>query len=516
MAFVPGFENDLFISYAHNDNEPSLSGEQWVSEFVRLLERALKQLLGDRQDLTIFYDNRRLQSNHELERLRKEVRQTAVFISVCSPSYASGEWTRAELETFVEIMDDDERLFAVEYLPLNEGETHPPPLDKRVPISWHKARGETGVRIPVFPKRDAESYEQLLLDLAVQIKNQLLKMSKSSQREVIASAMPATTLSGVDIDQSLRKVLLAQPTDDLEEDLNRVRVRQHLEQFGIDVYPKRSYPTDGDAFRAAVEADLEVCDVFVQLVTKTPARVLPDLPSGYSLSQYELARAAADDAANADRKIKILQWWSPEVDLSGFKVDLGELCEAALDVERQARLAQHLKLLNSPDLVVTSLQTFKDSVVDACQPVEKPKPAPAPGEETGPPEVFVKADPEDEDVAAVIFEALSDAGVDVIVYMDDEDDPDAAATIQERYEHSDGIFIIYGHADQKSVLGHINRLKKILPGRDKPPLVAFFDAPPPPPEKKKFMISLRGWEQVDCRDGLDPAMLHSIMSELKH
>ena len=46
MAFVPGFEHDVFVSYAHFDNEPDTQEIRWVSRFQADLKVALRQRLG--------------------------------------------------------------------------------------------------------------------------------------------------------------------------------------------------------------------------------------------------------------------------------------------------------------------------------------------------------------------------------------------------------------------------------------------------------------------------------------
>jgi hypothetical protein len=46
MAFVPGYEHDIFVSYAHRDDEPVVEGRGWVSTFVDQLTQLLKMRLG--------------------------------------------------------------------------------------------------------------------------------------------------------------------------------------------------------------------------------------------------------------------------------------------------------------------------------------------------------------------------------------------------------------------------------------------------------------------------------------
>ena len=40
MAYVPGFDHDVFISYAHGDDR------DWINSFMDRLKQTLKRLLG--------------------------------------------------------------------------------------------------------------------------------------------------------------------------------------------------------------------------------------------------------------------------------------------------------------------------------------------------------------------------------------------------------------------------------------------------------------------------------------
>ena len=48
MSYVRNCESDVFISYAHFDNEPMFEGQRgWVEVFHQALEVRLRQLLGE-------------------------------------------------------------------------------------------------------------------------------------------------------------------------------------------------------------------------------------------------------------------------------------------------------------------------------------------------------------------------------------------------------------------------------------------------------------------------------------
>ena len=101
MALVNGYEYDVFVSYAHIDNEPDPFGDAWVDRLVRDLKTAIEQRSGRVGQLELYFDNRRLQGSQPLEQLLESVRRSAVFLAICSPSYANREWTLSELRAFV-------------------------------------------------------------------------------------------------------------------------------------------------------------------------------------------------------------------------------------------------------------------------------------------------------------------------------------------------------------------------------------------------------------------------------
>ena len=124
MAFVNGFENDVFVSYAHADNEVDALGDAWVHQFQQNLSIALKQRLGRGDEINIYFDARRLQGNHPLDEILDSVRKrSALFLAVGSPSYVNRAVdARRARRLRRAISDDQTRLFALERLPLDSGE----------------------------------------------------------------------------------------------------------------------------------------------------------------------------------------------------------------------------------------------------------------------------------------------------------------------------------------------------------------------------------------------------------
>src|SRR5438132_12672930 len=103
MAFVPGFENDIFISYSHIDNVPTIPGKQgWVDFFHGLLAIRTQALLGQPQ-IKIFRDPQLRRVGDFPGQLSENLSTSAVFVCVLSPSYVQSDWCRRELSRFCEV-----------------------------------------------------------------------------------------------------------------------------------------------------------------------------------------------------------------------------------------------------------------------------------------------------------------------------------------------------------------------------------------------------------------------------
>jgi hypothetical protein len=97
MAYVPGFENDVFISFGHIDNEtPS---KDWVTELHGFILGKLRQTCG--KDVQVWRDPR-LDGQDRLEpTLKAQIAASAMFVSVLSPGYAQSQWCGDEVAWFI-------------------------------------------------------------------------------------------------------------------------------------------------------------------------------------------------------------------------------------------------------------------------------------------------------------------------------------------------------------------------------------------------------------------------------
>ena len=99
MSSSSPFERDIFISYAHVDNEVLIEGEHgWVSIFDTALQKRLAQLLGRKPDI---WRDRKLQGNDIFgDEIVDQFPKLKILVSIISPRYMESEWCRKELKKF--------------------------------------------------------------------------------------------------------------------------------------------------------------------------------------------------------------------------------------------------------------------------------------------------------------------------------------------------------------------------------------------------------------------------------
>ena len=98
MAYVPGFQSDVFVSYAHGDDR------EWIVRFVRLLENTLDRRLGTKTEIWIDEDDNRKSRDFSKE-IPGSVKTSGVFLLLPSPTYIRSAYcVDEECRTFADTL----------------------------------------------------------------------------------------------------------------------------------------------------------------------------------------------------------------------------------------------------------------------------------------------------------------------------------------------------------------------------------------------------------------------------
>ena len=138
MAFVPDCEHDIFISYAHIDNDPDPGIDKgWVTTLVGILDTRLPKIVGSRA-VSIWRDQQLSRHDAITPQIVETLRQTAILVVILSPSYLASEWCQRERNAFLnavkERRDAGSRVFLVEFMPVPVEER---PRELRKLLGYH-------------------------------------------------------------------------------------------------------------------------------------------------------------------------------------------------------------------------------------------------------------------------------------------------------------------------------------------------------------------------------------------
>jgi hypothetical protein len=93
MSVVPGFKYDLFISYAHANDQPW----GWVTQFINTLKAELE---CKSREFTIWWDPNLRSGTHVDMEIAEAISESAVFLSVLSLAYGESSYCKSEVEEF--------------------------------------------------------------------------------------------------------------------------------------------------------------------------------------------------------------------------------------------------------------------------------------------------------------------------------------------------------------------------------------------------------------------------------
>lgn len=462
MSFVPDFKHDVFISYASVDNKaPESVPHGWVTYLVTELKRVLAEELGHSQGPAIWMDYELGSNDRITPVLTEAVANSATILIILSPGYLASEWCARERNQFLSdasgFNENGSRVFLVEKNNIDWDEKPEEIRDIKGKAFWTRdtTNNEVNTLAVPCPTPDEREYYRRVTYLARDLADQLRDMRQDSE----------DSLGGQNEDQP--QVLLAEVTDDLSE--KQEEVRSYLQQHGITVVDK-FYPTEPTALREALGEDLAECTLFVQLISDLTGRCPKGADKGYPYLQFEVAQEAG---------VKILQWYSPDLDVDG------------LDDDSQKAL------LLEPTVISEPFEHFKARVAEQA----KPKPELITVEQTES-LIFVNYGGDDRNLAQEVGTVAGDMGLDYTLPVTSGSPSEIRQTMENCMRESDAMVLLYGQVPETWVVQQLLQFRKFrnLKGEPRKGLAVYEG---PPSHKESLGMKLADMHILDCRDGTD-------------
>lgn len=469
-VYVPNYKHDIFVSYAHVDNEP-LTGAQkgWVTMLINDLKIFLGKKLGSPDAFSLWMDDELRGNATVTPHVIKQLEGAATLVLILSPAYLISQWCHLERSLFLAKVDKNAGcLFIVEH----DQVERPAELSDLLGYKfWHL--DDTGKpRILGIPKPKPEEFEyyQILDDLARQLADKLKELKAQAKTIPATTSIPMNSKS-TEVTPSPRTnstvasslvpsatLFLAEVTADLEE--YRHEMKRSLEQQGLRILPDKTYSFT--TLQQSLDQDLSECHLFVQLLSdKTDHFHYPQF-------QYERAQAAG---------LPILQWRDPALSLASIADPT------------------HCALLEGSTVIASDLMEFQTYIIKHLTP--QPKPI---FELANDALVFVNAAPEDMPLAHQIKDILDTYGIGYSLPLDISVTTKATEIrqyLEQNLLYCDAVIVLYDHTSVVWVNEQLLYCRRMQRRRDQPlKVIAVYNTPST--NKPPLNIKLPNMRILDC------------------
>jgi hypothetical protein len=258
MTYIgnPNWKFDIFFSYARLNDRAGLLTPAWVTTFRDELLRELGDWLGEPIEDLFDVETKETPTDKSFERWAS---QSAIFVPIFTPSFFNSNWCPGEIAAFKRVHGGIDNVVAVQPIPLTDFSK----LDGIIPVQFFDSR-----------ERDPERFEWSSPEAKKALstfRKRLIKKLNDLRTEARAVRAPDADL----VDPSAFKVFIAYNEDEDELKRRGKKIAANLEKMeispGVAVIGQGSFDEImPDKRQQALEAALNKCDLFVQLIGAEP------------------------------------------------------------------------------------------------------------------------------------------------------------------------------------------------------------------------------------------------------
>jgi hypothetical protein len=491
------YKNEIFISYAHLDNETAIQGQNgWINDFHRALEVRVAQLLGRKP--TVWRDPKLTGNDLFADTIAEQLGQTAVLVTILSPRYIKSDWCRREFHSFCNTCAQStssspgtkSRVFKVVKTPLPDSLEFDlqPLLQPLLGYEFFKVDSQSGhfheLDLAFGPAAMADYW--LRLDDLAQDVAKLLDSILGEVKEAYAPDRPS--------------VYLAETSFDVREQYSSIR--RDLERKGYLVLPQQSLPLEAEKVQSFICEQLSQCAISVHLLGSHYGVV----PDGSALSLAEIQHEVAIQCAQQKSLIRLV--WIPP----GVKAE---------DARQQSlidRLRSDTRWGQSADLLETSIESVKTLIEQRLADLEtqtvKTKPV-AVSSANRPQRVYLICDEQDRQSIASLRDFLFDQRFEVLLPLFEGDESEVRLDHEDNLRSCDLAIIYHGESTDLFLRRKLRELRKISgsPEGSRLRLIVVCLAPPVTAEKQNFR-TLEAL-QITQTDGFNPESWKPVLNQLR-
>lgn len=494
------FDKQVFISYAHIDNEPLTPNQQgWITRFHASLSAMLSMRLGRKAD--IWRDVKLTGNDIFADEIVQQFPKTALLISILTPRYVESEWCTREVKEFCKTadttggitVDNKSRVLKVIKIPVDNENSLPDVMklalgypffildEQQTPIELDPAYGEE------FNQKYNLKMAKLAFDVAELIKKMDAKASAGSSSGTTAAVeKPGVFVADTGIDRR-------------EE---REAVISDLRLQGYPTLADVQLPTDEASFVGELAGMLARCKLSIHMIGGYYG-VVPDGPSEQSVSVLENELATEYSKIFGLKRII----WVP----AGTK-------------STSSRQQEFIDwVLNDPgaqfgaDLITGDLEALKSAIHAKLKKLETPPPPPPVTESpnSGSKLVFIICDERDRKATIPLRKLLKSQGLDSAIPAFEGDAATVRQSNQDLLAACDAAIVFYGAADEawkRSIDSEIRKSAGYRAG--KPALTPFVYLAGPSTGDKTDLIDLEEPRLINCLEGFSESALSEFLNTI--
>ena len=493
------FDQHLFISYAHIDNEPLTPEQQgWITRFHASLGALLSMRMGCKA--AIWRDDKLRGNDIFSDEILDQFKHTALLVSILTPRYLTSDWCTKEIREFCRIaeqtggliVENKSRVFKVLKTPVESQDSLPSAVKDALGYEFFTYEDSAPLELdPAYGDKYAQDYNRKVGKLAWDVAQLLKTLNGSTQTAAGPAAAPAVPKA---------TIYLAECSYDRRT--AREMLDAELKLHGYTVVPDRELPREEAAYLAAVDDLLARCSLSIHLIGSGYGAV-PDGPSQKSvvILQNELA-ARRCKSSTLQRVI-----WLPE----GTHSDQAPQ-QAFIDALHGDAEAQF-----GADLVTADLEQLKGSIHAALKKLEQPPAQPVAPQTgaAGTKLVYLICDEKDRKATVALRKFLKEKGVEVAIPAFEGDAAAVREANQKLLSTCDAVVLFYGAGDEAWKRTMDNELKKTKAYRGANPLLGSYTylAEPKTPDKEE-LIELEEPGLIDALGGFAESQMTELLKTL--
>ena len=458
---------DLFISYAHIDNQPLAADKTgWISRFHESLDTLLSMRLG--KSVRIWRDDKLQGNDRFADEITDQFDRTAILVSVLSPRYLKSEWCNREVDEFCKraqnqlFVEQKARVFKIFKAPVDTEDTLPAIMQEL--LGYEFFIFEDGVPMElddIYGQQYGQGFNRKVSKLAFEIAELLKQLDNKKELPVdeVTVAVPSKPV-----------VYLAECPFDMKQ--NRDILETQLNCLGYQVLPDKNLPRDEAGYIDAVEKLLEQCDVCVHLIGHQYGAV-PDGPSDESTAIVQ-NRIAAQHSQQST--LKRLIWLEEGLEVHDRKQ---QLFIESLQSDAQAQSGADL-LTGNIESLKSTLQHLLDRIENDVTSEQDPTATADSKPESEDHALYLICTEPDRKATVPLRKYLRDHGIRVSMPAFQGDAAEVRQINQQLLTSSDTIMVFYGEGKEawkRSIDTELRRLPAYLEGKQMPSVLTYLASP---------------------------------------